>query len=77
MAGIMLCIAIAFAQLSSVMPSAGSSFSWISSAFGSGIGAYAAWLLLLSNFFATMTTALPAAAYSLDLFAPSLAASRN
>jgi amino acid transporter len=73
--GVMLCIAIAFSRLSRVMPNAGSSFSWIASGFGHGLGAYAAWLLLLSNYFATMTTALPAATYTLDLVAPSLATS--
>jgi amino acid transporter len=75
LAGVMLCIALSFAQLSRVMPNAGSSFSWIASAFGRGSGTYAAWLLLLSNYFATMTTALPAATYTLDLFAPHLATS--
>jgi amino acid transporter len=73
--GVMLCIAVAFSRLSRVMPNAGSSFSWIASAFGPGLGTYAAWLLLLSNYFATMTTALPAATYTLDLFAPALATS--
>jgi amino acid transporter len=73
--GIMLCIAVTFGRLSRVMPNAGSSFSWIASAFGPGMGTYAAWLLLLSNYFATMTTALPAATYTLDLFAPALATS--
>jgi amino acid transporter len=72
---IMLCIAIAFARLSRVMPSAGSSFAWIAGAFGPGVGTYAAWLLLLSNYFATTTIALPAATYTLDLFAPGLALS--
>jgi amino acid transporter len=75
LAGVMLCIALSFSQLSRVMPNAGSSFSWIASAFGRGTGTYAAWLLLLSNYFATMTTALPAATYTLDLFAPHLATS--
>jgi len=75
LAGIMLCVAIAFGRLSRVMPNAGSSFSWIASAFGPGMGTYAAWLLLLSNYFATMTTALPAATYTLDLFAPAFATS--
>ncbi len=75
LAGIMLCIALSFSQLSRVMPNAGSSFSWIASAFGRGTGSYAAWLLLLSNYFATMTTALPAATYTLDLVAPGLATS--
>jgi hypothetical protein len=60
---VMSCVAIAFSRLSQTMPSAGSSFSWAASAFGSRTGAYAAWLLLLSNYFATMTTALPAATY--------------
>jgi amino acid transporter len=75
LAGVMVCIAIAFSQLTRVMPNAGSSFSWIASAFGRETGSYAAWLLLLSNYFATMTTALPAATYTLDLFAPGLAVS--
>jgi amino acid transporter len=75
LAGVMLCIALAFSQLTRVMPNAGSSFSWIASAFGRETGSYAAWLLLLSNYFATMTTALPAATYTLDLFAPGLAIS--
>jgi amino acid transporter len=75
LAGVMLCIALSFSQLSRVMPNAGSSFSWIASAFGRNTGTYAAWLLLLSNYFATMTTALPAATYTLDLFAPQLATS--
>jgi APA family basic amino acid/polyamine antiporter len=39
-------------------------------AFGAHTGAYGAWLLLLSNFFATMATAVPAGIYTLDLLAP-------
>jgi len=75
LSAIMLCIAIAFARLSRVLPNAGSSFTWIAAAFGSRIGAYGAWLLLLSNYFAVMTTALPAAAYTLELVAPAYATS--
>jgi amino acid transporter len=67
---IMLCVAVAFAQLSRVAPSAGSSYSWIRLAFGDRAGAYGAWLLLLSNFFATMATAVPAGIYTLALLAP-------
>jgi len=67
---IMLCMAVAFAQLSRVSPSAGSSYSWIRNAFGDFTGSYGAWLLLLSNFFATMATAIPAGAYTLALVAP-------
>lgn len=70
---IMLCIAIGFAQLTRVAPNAGSSYSWIRMAFGSRTGAYGAWLLLLSNFFATMATAVPAGIYTLDLLAPNRA----
>ncbi|MGZ3528208.1 MAG: APC family permease [Vulcanimicrobiaceae bacterium] len=70
---VMLCIAIAFAQLSRVAPNAGSSYSWIRMAFGESAGAYGAWLLLLSNFFAMMAIAVPAGIYTLDLFAPRLA----
>ena len=67
---IMLAVAISFGRLSDVLPDAGSSFSWSSRAFGPAGGTYAAWLLLLSNYFATMTTALPAATYTLALIAP-------
>src|SRR5947209_3480100 len=67
---IMLCIAIAYAQLSKIAPNAGSSYWWIRMAFGSYAGAYGAWLLILSNVFATMATAVPAGIYTLDLIAP-------
>lgn len=67
---IMLCIAVGFSQLARVAPNAGSSYSWIRLAFGSRAGAYGAWLLLLSNFFATMAIAVPAGIYTLDLVAP-------
>jgi amino acid transporter len=70
---IMLCIAIAFSSLSRVAPDAGSSYSWIRTAFGNRVGAYGAWLLLLSNFFATIAIATPAAIYTLDLVAPASA----
>lgn len=70
LSAIMLCVAVGFAQLSRVAPNAGSSYSWIRMAFGPRTGAYGAWLLLLSNFFATMATAIPAGIYTLDLLAP-------
>lgn len=75
LSAIMLCIAVAFARLSRARPNAGSSYAWIGQAFGNHAGAYGAWLLILSNFFATMATAVPAGIYTLDLLAPSLAAS--
>jgi amino acid transporter len=68
LAAIMLCMATAFGRLSQVSPNAGSSYTWIRDAFGDGVGAYGAWLLLLSNFFATMSIALPAGIYTLELF---------
>jgi len=70
LSGIMLCMAVAFGELSRVSPNAGSSYSWIRDAFGAWFGAYGAWLLLLSNFFATMATAVPAGTYTLELLAP-------
>jgi amino acid transporter len=71
--GIMLCIAVSFAMLSRIAPNAGSSYSWIRMEFGNWVGAYGAWLLLLSNFFATMAIAVPAGSYTLELIAPRLA----
>ncbi len=70
LSAIMLCIAISYAMLSRVSPNAGSAYSWVREAFGSHAGAYAAWLLLLSNFFATMAVAVPAGIYTLALVAP-------
>lgn len=70
MTGIMLCIAISYAMLSRVSPNAGSAYSWVRESFGTYGGAYAAWLLLLSNFFATLATAVPVGLYTLALVAP-------
>ena len=70
LSAIMLCVAISFSYLSRVEPNAGSSYSWIRMAFGDRTGAYGAWLLLLSNFFATMAIAVPAGIYTLALVAP-------
>ncbi|TAM86322.1 APC family permease [bacterium] len=72
---LMLCIpmtlvAFAFGHLVRRHPSAGSSYTWIRLAFGRAVGSYGAWLLLCANFFATMATAWPAAAYTLALLAP-------
>ncbi len=67
---VMLCIAVAFMHLSRVAPNAGSSYSWIRMSFGNRVGAYGAWLLILSNFFATMAIAVPAGIYTLALIAP-------
>jgi amino acid transporter len=68
--GIMFCIAVSYAMLSRISPNAGSAYSWVREAFGSHAGAYAAWLLLLSNFFATLATAVPVGFYTLALVAP-------
>ncbi|MGC2130041.1 MAG: APC family permease [Candidatus Aquilonibacter sp.] len=70
LSAIMLCIAVSFSYLSRVAPNAGSSYSWIRMAFGTRAGAYGAWLLILSNFFATMAIAVPAGIYTLALIAP-------
>lgn len=73
LSAIMLCIAISFSMLSRIAPDAGSSYSWIRRSFGNYVGAYGAWLLILSNFFATMAIAVPAGSYTLELIAPKLA----
>jgi amino acid transporter len=73
LSAMMLCIAISFSMMSRVAPNAGSSYSWIRLSFGRYAGAYGAWLLILSNFFATMAIAVPAGSYTLELIAPNLA----
>lgn len=72
---IMLCVAAAYSALSRVFPDAGSSYAWVRKAFGSTAGVYAAWILLVSNVFATAATAMPAGVYTLDLVAPGVAGS--
>jgi len=72
---IMLCVAAAYAALSRVLPDAGSAYAWVRKAFGRTAGVYAAWILLISNVFATAATAMPAGIYTLDLLAPGAAGS--
>jgi amino acid transporter len=72
---IMLCVAASYSALSRVFPDAGSSYAWVKKAFGRSAGVYAAWILLISNFFATTATAIPAGIYTLDLAAPGAAGS--
>jgi amino acid transporter len=69
---VLLLVAIAFMQLITQYPDAGSSYGWARRAFGEGIGAYTAWILIVANFFAVLATAIPAGTYTLALFAPSL-----
>ncbi len=70
LSAVMLCVAVSFSMLARVEPNAGSSYSWIRSVFGDRVGAYGAWLLILSNFFATMAIATPAGTDTLELIAP-------
>ena len=72
--GIMILLALTFTQLTARFPDAGSSYAWARRAFGDGVGAYTAWVLLLANFFAVLATALPAGVYTLALVAPPLSA---
>ncbi len=69
---VLLLVAITFMQLITRFPDAGSSYGWARRAFGEGIGAYTAWILIVANFFAVLATAIPAGTYTLELFAPSL-----
>ena len=68
---VLLLVAITFMQLITRFPDAGSSYGWARRAFGEGIGAYTAWILIVANFFAVLATAIPAGTYTLELFAPS------
>jgi amino acid transporter len=72
---VMACIAIGYQRLGERSPNAGSSYSWVRTAFGSAAGAYAAWVLIVANVFAVVATAVPAGTYTLALFAPALAES--
>jgi len=70
---IMVCVAVGYQRLGERYPNAGSAYSWVRIAFGRGVGAYAAWVLIVANIFAVVATAVPAGTYSLALFAPALA----
>jgi amino acid transporter len=69
---VLLLVAIAFMQLITRYPDAGSSYGWARRAFGEGAGAYTAWILVVANFFAILATAIPAGTYTLALVAPRL-----
>ncbi len=72
---VMACVAAGYQRLGERFPSSGSSYSWVRSAFGTATGAYAAWVLIVSNIFACVATAVPAGTYTLALVAPGWAAS--
>jgi APA family basic amino acid/polyamine antiporter len=72
---VMCCIAVGYRRLGERYPAAGSSYSWVRTAFGPAAGAYAAWVLIVANIFAVVATAVPAGAYTLALAAPALAES--
>ncbi len=67
---VMTFLAVAFARMSARYPNAGSSYAWMEMAFGPDVGAYGAWLAIISTFFAILATAVPAGIYTLELLAP-------
>jgi amino acid transporter len=69
---VILFVALTFTQLASRFPDAGSSYGWARRAFGEGVGAYTAWILLVANFFGVLASAIPAGSYTLALVAPRL-----
>src|SRR5690242_19956561 len=62
-------IAIAFHRLCEEHPDAGSTYAWSRLAFGPGVGAFGAWVVILSYFFAAVAAVVPAGIYTLDLAA--------
>jgi amino acid transporter len=62
-------IALAFHRLCEEHPDAGSTYAWARLAFGPGIGAFGAWIVVLSYFFAAVAAVVPAGIYTLDLAA--------
>lgn len=62
-------IAIAFHRLCEEHPDAGSTYAWSRLAFGPGVGAFGAWIVVLSYFFAAVAAVVPAGIYTLDLAA--------
>jgi amino acid transporter len=61
-------IAIAFHRLCEDQADAGSTYAWSRLAFGYKPGAFAAWIVVLSYFFAAVAAVVPAGIYTLELF---------
>ncbi len=62
-------IAIAFARLCEERADAGSTYAWSRLAFGPRLGAFAAWIVVLSYFFAALAAVVPAGSYTIGLLA--------
>lgn len=62
-------IAIAFHRLCEDRADAGSTYAWSRLAFGPRLGAFAAWIVVLSYFFAAVAAVVPAGSYTLGLLA--------
>ena len=60
-------IAIAFHRLCEDRADAGSTYAWSRVAFGYKAGAFAAWIVVLSYFFAAVAAVVPAGIYTLEL----------
>ncbi|MBV8204687.1 MAG: APC family permease [Candidatus Eremiobacteraeota bacterium] len=60
-------IAIAFHRLCEDQSDAGSTYAWSRVAFGYKPGAFAAWIVVLSYFFAAVAAVVPAGIYTLEL----------
>ena len=60
-------IAIAFHRLCEDRADAGSTYAWSKVAFGYKPGAFAAWIVVLSYFFAAVAAVVPAGIYTLEL----------
>jgi len=60
-------IAIAFHRLCEDQSDAGSTYAWSRVAFGYKAGAFAAWIVVLSYFFAAVAAVVPAGIYTLEL----------
>jgi amino acid transporter len=62
-------IAIAFHRLCEERSDAGSTYAWSRLAFGHRPGAFAAWIVVLSYFFAAVAAVVPAGVYTLEFLA--------
>src|SRR4029077_5476783 len=60
-------IAIAFHRLCEDQADAGSTYAWSRVAFGYKPGAFAAWIVVLSYFFAAVAAVVPAGSYTIEI----------
>ena len=74
---IMFGVVFAFRHLNRLDVNAGASYAWVSRVFGSALGFFAGWSVIIGSILFMVSGTLPAATATLKLFVPSLVDNQN